>query len=128
LNNFERVTGLRPTHNINGQSREMEIRPDAEAAAQRRHEAQQFIEPIPVSRSSYLYEMDRYYRAHVTVKNTTGLGKEVIDGLVDLERKAQAAAVEVTSPRVQAHIERVIDVVGHTNGLVVFDYGSANQG
>jgi hypothetical protein len=106
----------------------MEIKPDAEAAAQRRREAQQFTTPMPVSRSSYLYEMDRYYRAAVTAENTTELAKLAIDGLVDLDRKAYKAAVDGVSPRVQANIERLIEVVGHTNGLLVYDFGSSNQG
>jgi hypothetical protein len=84
--------------------------------------------PMAVSPSSYLYEMDRYYRAAVTAKNTNDLGKLVINGLDDLDDRATEAAVKGVSPRVQAHIERVIDVVAHTTGLVVFDYGSANQG
>jgi hypothetical protein len=124
-----RVTGLHHPRSYNGQSGEMAMRPDAEAAAQRRREAQaQSIAPIPVSRSSYLYEMDRYYRAAVTVENTGDLGERAINRIVRLDRKATEAALEGVSPRAQANIERVIEVVGHTTGLVVFDYGSANQG
>jgi hypothetical protein len=106
----------------------MEIRPDAEAAAQRRREAAQFITHVPVSRSSYLYEMDRHYRAAVTVENTGDLAERAVDRIVRLDRKATEAAMIGVSPRAQANIERMIDVVGHTTGMVVFDYGSANQG
>jgi hypothetical protein len=128
MEDAQRVTELHPPPTNNGQSRDMEIKPDAEAAAQRRREALPFVDPIPVSRSSYLYEMDRRYRAAMTVKGSVELAGQSIDGLVYLDRKALGAAVERVSDRTQANIERIIEVVGHTTGLVVFDYGSANRG
>jgi hypothetical protein len=124
----DNVTRLYPPFTTNGQSREMAIKPDAEVAAQRRREAQQFIAPVPVSRSSYLYEMDRHYRAAVTVENTGDLVERAVDRIVRADGKATEAAMMGVSPRAQAHIERMVDILGHTTGLVVFDYGSANQG
>jgi hypothetical protein len=125
MENVEWVTELHPPPTNNGQAGEMAVRPDA-AAVQRRRAAQS-IEPIPVSRSSYLYEMDRYYRAAMTVKNSVELAGQAMDGIVYLDRKAHRAAEERVSERSQAIIERTIDVVGHTTGLVVFGFGSSDQ-
>jgi hypothetical protein len=127
MENAEGMTGSHPPRATNGQSGEMAMRPDAEAVAQRRREAQP-ITPMPVSRSSYLYETDRHYRAAVTVENTVDLAGRAIDGLVGLDRKALGAAVDGVSQRTQANIERLIEVVGHTTGMLVFDFGSSNQG
>jgi hypothetical protein len=128
MDHVDRVTAMRPPHANNGQGGEMATRADAEAAAQRRRDAALSITPMPVSRSSCSYEMDRHYRAAVTVENTGDLAERAVDRIVRLDRKATEAAMNGVSPRGQANIERLIDVVGHTTGMVVYDYGCANQG
>jgi hypothetical protein len=126
MDGTERVTQLRQSHKNDAQSDEIVIREEAEAAARQRREAQ-FVTPVPVSRSSYLYEMDRHYRAAMTAENSGDLAERAVNRLLRLDRLAQEAALNGASQRAQANIERLIEVLGHTTGMLVFDFSSSSQ-
>jgi hypothetical protein len=119
MDNARRITELGQPHTTNGQNREMVIRPDAEAAAQRRPDAQ-LITPIPVSRSSYLNEKDRHYRAAETMDNGADLAVRGMDHLLDLDRKRREAPAD--APLVQAGMEQFVMTYISGARMVVSDF------
>lgn len=78
--------------------------------------------PPAVSRSSYLNERDRHYRAAETVENAGDLAERTINGVLRLDARLREAEAEGASPRALANIERVQEVFGQGSGMLVFDY------
>ena len=78
--------------------------------------------PIAVSQSSYLNERDRHYRAAETVENGGDLAERAANRVLRLDAKLGQAEADGASPRALAAIERLEEVLGHTTGMLVFDY------
>jgi hypothetical protein len=117
----ERVTGTRPPPTTYGQSREMEIKPDADVA-ERRREAQ-FIPPVPVSRSSYLFEKDKHFRNVETVQNANDVAKRAAHCILDFDhfRETEAGGA---SPQAQAIVNGFEQALGHIYAMVIMSSGS----
>jgi hypothetical protein len=98
----------------------MAKRPDADAALRRR-EAQDTA-PVPVSRSSYLNEKDRYYRAAETLDNGADLARRGIENLLDLDRQRREVPADAASPQVLAAIEQFELIYVRGAGNVVSDF------
>jgi hypothetical protein len=119
MGHTDRLTGLHPPITTNGQSREIEIRADAEAAAQRRREAQ-LTTPVPVSWSSYLDEKDRHFRGVETAENAGDVAEHCFNRVLRLDaiKRREAEAGEAT-PQAKAILEGIEQVLGHGYGMLV---------
>jgi hypothetical protein len=118
----ERVTDLRREDMMNGYGAAMVLRRTTELDQRRRDRETQFIAPVPVSRSSYLNEKDRHYRAAETVESGGDLAERSVNRILRLDARLRKAEAEGASPRALAAIEQIQDVHGHASGLLVFDY------
>jgi hypothetical protein len=118
MDHAERVTELHPPHANNAQSGEVTIRPDAEAAAQRRREAQ-FIAPMPVSWSSYLYEKDRHFRGVETAENAGDVAERCYNRVLRLDAEKRKAQAGEATPQAQAILEGIEQVLGHGYGMLL---------
>ena len=121
MEDARRVTELHPPPTNNGQSRDMEIKPDAEVA-ERRREAQ-FIPPVPVSRSSYLYEKDKHFRNVETVQNAKDVAKRAAHCILEFDhfRETEAGGA---SPQAQAIVNGFEQALGHVYTMVIMSSGS----
>jgi hypothetical protein len=121
MDNTERVTQERPQHKINGHLAEMALRPSSNVNQRGRPEAQ-LVTPAAVSRSSYLNEKDRHFRAAETVENGVDLAVRSANGLLRLDSRLRDAEAAGASPRVLAGIERLEEVLSQGTGMLVFDF------
>jgi hypothetical protein len=80
--------------------------------------------PFATSRSSYLNENDRWYRAGATVENGGDLAERSVTRILRLDARLQEALETGASPGALAAIERLREVYAQTSAMVVFDYGS----
>jgi hypothetical protein len=78
--------------------------------------------PLAVSRSSYLNEKDRHYRAAETMENAADLAKRGVKNLLDIDRQLHEAEADDASPRALAGIEQLEQIYVNGAGMVVCDF------
>jgi hypothetical protein len=117
MNNAQRVTQLH-------RAQDYEERTADVVVCQGVHVSHRVAAPTPVavSRSSYLNEKDRHYRAAETVENGGDLAERSVDRVLRLDAMLREAEADGASPMALSAIERLEGILGQSVGMLVHSF------